>query len=178
MQTLFAVTSAAIAGEVVSNGLFADGAGRSVLLTDMRVANAFARDQLGADRYAVFEVAPTGLHVRPRRRRGRAPICRYQRLVRQTWIEPPYLRLVGTFDTISDRPTDWDREVASQLGISRTTLDALFEAREWARREIGLGVLTEQQVTHELSRRLGAAFDLSPSPSQRRTPPPGGPPAG
>ena len=156
-----------MAESVSTEGIFADGSGAILLFTDMRVANAIARDQLRANRYAVFEVEPAGLVVPPRRDRGRAPVCRYRRLVRQAWVEPKYVKLLGTYDTTWDRPTDWDREVASKLGIGGPLLDAIFEAREWARHEIAKGVLTERQIAAELARRLQAAARKQ---SRNRTP--------
>ena len=144
---------------VQSTGIIANGAGKLRLFTDLAAANAIARDMLCTSRYAVFRVAAAGITAKPRADKGKEVIRRCQWLIRQRRIEARHLAVVGVFDTVRDRPTDWDYSAASTLGMSKGFLDALFDAREWAREQCRVGRLTEEQIVAELGRRFTEAAE-------------------
>ena len=164
MDVFYYITAAEDAGRVGAAGLAANGAGTIRLFTDLAAANAIARDVLRVKRYAVFSVAADGVRTKPGVDRGKGPTRRCHRRIRQRHVDPRHLRLVGTFDTVSDRPTEWDYEEASRIGISRRSLDALYAAREWAREQCRAGRLTEEQIAAELGRRFRAAVDGGAGP--------------
>jgi hypothetical protein len=164
MELFYCMTAAEDAERVRATGLVAGRAGTIRLFTELAAANAIARDVLRLKRYAVFSVAAGGIRAKLRPDRAKGLTSRCQRRVPQRRIDPQHLRLVGLFDTITSRPTEWDYQEASREGISRPSLDALYEAREWAREQCRTGRLTEEQIAAELARRWRAALDDGAKP--------------
>lgn len=164
MATFYYITPAEDAERVPRTGIIATGAGNVRLFTDLAAANAIARDMLCTNRYAVFRVAAAGITAKPRADKGKGLTRRCQWLIRQRRVEARHLVLVGVFDTVRDRPTDWDYTAASTLGMSKEFLDALYEAREWAREQCSAGRLTEEQIAAELGRRFREAADREAKP--------------
>ena len=107
-------------------GIRADEEGEVFIFTDLIVANVIAKEEVGTDHYAVFEIDPRGITGKVEPDLVAEFSASFQLIVHQEIIDPRWLTLVGEFETIYDRPTDWDYMLGERLGQSRKEVDARF----------------------------------------------------
>lgn len=138
---LFHLTAPENVAAILAGGIRASAEeGCIYAFTDMIVANTIARDQVLLKQYAVFEIAREGVRRKPGPDRVAELSAGYHRVIRQRRIAAPHIHLVGTFDVIHDRPTEWDYLRGARCGLTATQVDAAFA---WSRGEI-----TDEEATH------------------------------
>lgn len=93
---------------ILSEGLRAGEDGHLYLFTDLLVADTIAKNQVFLDKYDVYEVQRAGITARVLPDAVGEFSRGFQRRIKQALIEPRRLKHVGTFDVVTDRPTEWD----------------------------------------------------------------------
>ena len=139
-------------------GIVANGDGEIFLFTDMLVANVIAKSQVFVDRYVVFEVAPDGIQGELRDDNVAEFSHSFQRILKQDRIAPEHLQLVGEYETIHDRPTEWDYVLGERLGQSHEFVDEGFSAERDYREAIAEGV-PDAKAAAQYNERMRQALE-------------------
>jgi len=100
---------------ITREGLRANDDGEIYLFTELVIANTLAVNQVCLREYALFQIDPEGITGGLHKDDVAELSAPYQRIVRQDGIDPRYIQYVGTRDSVTDRPTEWDYMVGEQL---------------------------------------------------------------
>ncbi|MCE7974402.1 MAG: hypothetical protein DYG92_08810 [Leptolyngbya sp. PLA1] len=126
MPPLFHVTDPANVESILRDGLRADEDGCIFALTDERLANSIARDQVFLTTYALFRIDRKGITGRVEADEVAELAARWHRVILQPVIAPQFLRLVNPSIATQRGPTDGDYMRNALAGMSRDQVDALF----------------------------------------------------
>lgn len=124
-NTLFHVTDPANVESILREGLRADGEGCIFTLTDDRLANSIARDQLGLREYAVLGIDPKGISGRMETDQVAEFAAGWHRVIRQPRIAPAFLRFIHTLN-VDPGPTEGDYMRWGTRGVPRAQVDAMY----------------------------------------------------
>jgi hypothetical protein len=97
MATLYHLTNPHNHASIMRNGIPAK-AGAILVFTDMLVADAVARSQMGMKRYTVYSIDPKGITGALIKNNVAEFPQSYQCILHQRSISPQFLTVVGTYD--------------------------------------------------------------------------------
>lgn len=136
MTSFFHLTPPENVKPILETGLRGNEDGEIYVFTDMLVANVIAKEQVFTRRYAVFAIDPAGITGKVMPETAAEFSAGHQRIIVQDRIAPEYLKLTGEWDTIIDKPTEWDYLVNRAVyGDTREQVDRIFEFLAQQRRE-------------------------------------------
>ena len=116
------------AGKIERKGIAANKHGEIFLFTNRIVANTIARDQVFTNRYTVFEINPDGITGTIIADKVSEFSASFQRIVKQDYLAPEFLTVVGEYETIYLWPTAWDYlSRGNLLGETKDDVDQFIE---------------------------------------------------
>ena len=125
-MAFYHLTAVANQEAILRDGIKADEEGFIYLFDDMLAANPIARGQVFVKRYVVFSVDDAGLTDEPSKDVVGEFSQGMQWRIKQERIESRFLTVVGEFDTVYDKPTEFDYMLGELLGQSREHTDKMF----------------------------------------------------
>jgi hypothetical protein len=133
---------------ILANGISANSDGYIDIFTDNMIGNAIAKDQLFLDRYTLFWITPTGITAEAEPYDVGVLTAKYQFRIRQSRVDERFVRLMGEYDVIKDRPTTWDYLFWGRMGFRKTDVDEQFQILA----SIEAGKLTPEQANAKLAK--------------------------
>jgi hypothetical protein len=114
---------------ILQSGISAGDDGYIDIFTDNLVANTIARDQLFLDRYTLFWITPAGITAEARRNDVGILTAKYQFRIQQSRVDERFVRVMGEYEVIRNRPTTWDYLFWSRRGFLQADVNEQFEIR-------------------------------------------------
>jgi hypothetical protein len=124
-KTLFHVTHPANVAAILREGLRADEDGWIFAITDDRLANSIARDQVGLPAYTLLEIDGAGINGKILPDRVGELSARWHRIIVQPLIAPEFVRVLYTADT-HPGPTEGDYMRYAIIHWSRDQVDQMY----------------------------------------------------
>lgn len=125
-QDLFHVSPPGNVESILRDGLRADSNGRIFAISDQRLANSIARDQLFMPTYALLRIDSTGLRGSSILNDEVAELtAHWHRVIYQDSIAPEFITLVGIQST-EPPPTEGDYMRLARTGMSRDDVDTYY----------------------------------------------------
>jgi hypothetical protein len=128
-MNLFHVTNPANVESILREGLRAGEDGRIFTLSDERLADKIAREQVFLRTYALLRIDGKGITGRVEVDEVAELSARWHRVIIQPLIAPKFIRLVGIYP-LATGPTEWDYEWFGRAGLTREQVDARHAAIE------------------------------------------------
>ena len=129
METIYYhLTPSKKADRIKQYGIAANKHGEIFVFTNIIVANTIARDQIFTDRYTLFEIAQNGITGTIIADKVSEFSASFQRIVKQDYLAPEFLTVVGEYETIYLWPTAWDYlSRGNLLGETKDDVDQFIE---------------------------------------------------